>query len=255
MQKIFDAHFHVIDPKFPLTENNGFLPDPYTAEQYRKECQDFPLEFVGGTVVSGSFQGYDQSYFGAALSALGTDYVGVTQLPVSTTDEEILKLNKLGIRGIRFNLYRGLDTPLTDIELLAKRVYNLVGWGTEFYINLNTADDELRQLILKLPKTSIDHLGMTVVPIDDLYRFITHDVRIRVSGFGRIAYERDQVKTMLPLLYQKNPHSLMFGTDLPATRAKYRFSMDDIYLIREALSNDSEAIDDILYRNAQNWYL
>jgi len=25
--KIFDAHFHLIDPQFPIIENQGFLPD------------------------------------------------------------------------------------------------------------------------------------------------------------------------------------------------------------------------------------
>src|SRR5436190_1640341 len=31
----FDAHFHVIDSRFPLFENNGFLPEEFTVEQYR----------------------------------------------------------------------------------------------------------------------------------------------------------------------------------------------------------------------------
>jgi predicted TIM-barrel fold metal-dependent hydrolase len=217
MQKIFDAHFHIIDPEFPLKENNGFLPDPYTIEQYHEECQSFPLEFVGGAVVSGSFQGYDQSYFDTALSGLGSGYVGITQLPVSATDTEILELNKIGIKGIRFNLYRGLNTSLEDIKLLANRVYELAGWGTEFYLNLKEADSDLKNLIFRLPKTSIDHMGMTIVPVSELCRFLAQDVRIRVSGFGRIGYDRFQVEKLLPTLYQENPHGLMFGTDLPAT--------------------------------------
>ena len=26
---IFDAHFHVIDPRFPLQPNQGFVPEPF----------------------------------------------------------------------------------------------------------------------------------------------------------------------------------------------------------------------------------
>lgn len=31
---IFDAHLHVIDPRFPLVPNGGYLPEPFTAEDY-----------------------------------------------------------------------------------------------------------------------------------------------------------------------------------------------------------------------------
>jgi hypothetical protein len=27
---IFDAHFHIIDPRFPLVANQRFLPEPFT---------------------------------------------------------------------------------------------------------------------------------------------------------------------------------------------------------------------------------
>ena len=37
MYKIFDSHFHIIDPNYPLDKNNGFLPDPYAAQQYLAE--------------------------------------------------------------------------------------------------------------------------------------------------------------------------------------------------------------------------
>ena len=36
---------------------------------------------MGGAVVSGSFQGFDQSYLLDALDQLGPSFVGVTQLP------------------------------------------------------------------------------------------------------------------------------------------------------------------------------
>ncbi|GAA1628288.1 amidohydrolase family protein [Brevibacterium sanguinis] len=33
-QRVFDAHFHIIDPAHPLVENNGYLPDPFTVADY-----------------------------------------------------------------------------------------------------------------------------------------------------------------------------------------------------------------------------
>ncbi len=35
--KIFDSHFHIIDPKYPLFENNGYLPPKFTIENYLAE--------------------------------------------------------------------------------------------------------------------------------------------------------------------------------------------------------------------------
>lgn len=29
---VFDAHLHIVDPLFPLVENNGYLPDPFTVD-------------------------------------------------------------------------------------------------------------------------------------------------------------------------------------------------------------------------------
>ena len=46
----------------------------------------------------------DQSYIIAALKELGPSYVGVTQLPATVSDDEVLSLNDVGVRGVRFNL-------------------------------------------------------------------------------------------------------------------------------------------------------
>ena len=55
---LFDTHLHIIDPAHPLVENNGYLRDALVA-----------------------------------LNQGGRRFVGVTQIPVSTTDEEILDLD------------------------------------------------------------------------------------------------------------------------------------------------------------------
>ncbi|MFE3701631.1 hypothetical protein ACFXO7_27605, partial [Nocardia tengchongensis] len=60
---MFDAHLHIFDPRFPLVENEGYLPDPYTIADYRKRMSRFDID--GGAVVSGSFQGTEQSYLQA----------------------------------------------------------------------------------------------------------------------------------------------------------------------------------------------
>jgi predicted TIM-barrel fold metal-dependent hydrolase len=48
--RVFDAHLHVIDPRFPLIPNQGYLPDPFTVEDYLEKTS--ALDVRGGAVVS-----------------------------------------------------------------------------------------------------------------------------------------------------------------------------------------------------------
>ena len=253
MQKIFDSHFHIIDPGYPLFENQGFLPDFFTVEEYQSKVSDFGIELVGGVVVSGSFQGFDCSYFQGALDKLGATFVGVTQLNPYTKDEEILRLDRLGIKGIRFNLFRGLSASVQDMRELAHRVYCLCGWKTELYVDASKIDEQLATFIFELPKVSIDHLGMRKCQIERLEQFVSGGIPIRVTGFGRVDYSRDEVQDLLIALYKANPQALIFGTDMPSTRAKYPFSLEDLTLIKESLGE--EKAQDVLYKNGVAWYL
>lgn len=56
--RIFDAHFHIID--FPIKENHGYTPPNFIVEDYQNETTEFNV--LGGAIVSGSFQGFDQEY-------------------------------------------------------------------------------------------------------------------------------------------------------------------------------------------------
>lgn len=97
-RRLFDAHFHVVDPAHPLVENNGFLPDPFTVADYRARVRD--LNVCGGAVVSGSFQAFDQGYLLDELSLFDDSFAGVTQLPADTPDEGVLARRAGGRRRV-----------------------------------------------------------------------------------------------------------------------------------------------------------
>jgi predicted TIM-barrel fold metal-dependent hydrolase len=78
LPRLFDAHFHIIDPLFPLFPNAGFLPAAYRTTNYLAETE--ALNIRGGAVVSSSFHRYDQDYLRKALGELGPGFFGVTQL-------------------------------------------------------------------------------------------------------------------------------------------------------------------------------
>ena len=235
MQKreLFDAHLHVIDPRFPLVPNRGYLPDPFTAEDYLERSA--PLGVVGGALVSGSFQAFDQTYLLDALSTLGPSFVGVTQLPVSVfSDEEVLRLHAAGVRAVRFNLYRGGSERLEGMERLARRVYELSGWHAEFYADSKDLAD-LESRLAALPGLVLDHLGLTREGYPALLRLVERGAKVKATGFGRLDFDPVEAMREISAAY---PEALLFGTDLRSTRAERPFRDDDVEAIAEAVGED-----------------
>ncbi|MFF2879526.1 amidohydrolase family protein [Gottfriedia sp. NPDC057991] len=243
--RIFDAHFHIINFNFPIIENQGYLPPNYVVKDYQNETTD--LNVLGG-IVSGSFQGFHQEYLLNALKQMGTTFCGVTQLPFTVTNEEIINLNEKGVKALRFNIKRGGSEDLSKLDYFARRVYDLVGWHSELYIDAKELP-EITSIIEKLPAISIDHLGLSEEGLPHLLKLIDKGIHVKATGFGRVELN---VEKTLRSIYETNPDALMFGTDLPSTRAKRPFEYTDIELIQQLF--DEQATDKILYTNALKWY-
>jgi predicted TIM-barrel fold metal-dependent hydrolase len=244
--RVFDAHLHIIDPRYPLQANNGYLPPAFTVEDYRNRVAG--LGIAGGAVVSGSFQGFDQNYLSDALTALGPTFVGVTQIPAETTDDEIRRLDSMGVRAVRLNVRRGGSADVSDLDRLARRVYDLVGWHAEIYIDSRELGP-LLQPLSRLPAVSIDHLGLSAKGFPDLLRLVESGAYVKATGFGRI--DLDPADAMNRVL-EVNPHALVFGTDLPSTRAPRPFLDSDLTTLADVI--DSRHVDDVLWDNAATLY-
>ena len=198
----FDSHFHIIDDSFPLVANQGYLPPTFSVRDYVDATTKFTkTKLSGGAIVSGSFQLYDQSYLVDALEKLNNDsvgiFVGVTQILSTTTDETILSLHSKGVRAIRFNVTRGVSLPVSEIEVLANRVYSLVGWHSEFYIDaaLLESDLEFKEMLLRLPRAVIDHIGLSKIGFPQLLFLYSssENLFVKATGFGRLlGYETDE---------------------------------------------------------------
>lgn len=243
--KIFDGHMHIIDKRFPVVPNNGFSPDEFTVEQYKESTNTFKL--IGGTVVSGSFQAFDQDYLLDALKKLGPSFVGVTQLPVSVSDQQIIKLNEAGIRAVRFNVKRGGSEEFKHLEEMAERIYDLAKWHVELYINSSVLGT-IRNKLTNLPAVSIDHLGLSKAGLPTLLKLVEKGIKVKATGFGRVDFNIQQA---LKDIFKANPESLIFGTDHPSTRAPRPYSDDDILIIMDTLGEDSNKV---FYENAINFY-
>jgi predicted TIM-barrel fold metal-dependent hydrolase len=230
--KVFDSHFHIIDRRFPLVPNQGYLPDNYSVKDYLESTKDYDI--AGGAIVSGSFQAFDQTYLLSALEELGPNFVGVTQLPISVTDDELIILDQSGVRAIRFNLKRGGSEGIENLERFAKRVYETVGWHIELYVDSKDLAD-LHQTLSALPSVCIDHLGLSGEGLPNLLLLVEEGVKVKATGFGRVDFD---VKSAIRKIVEINPDALVFGTDLPSTRAPRPYSDKDYLLVVDTFGEE-----------------
>ena len=228
-RRLFDSHCHIIDHRFPIVPNQGYTPPNFPLEDYLAQVK--PLGVIAGAVVSGSFQANDQTYLMDILPKLGTGWVGVTQIPNDYPDAEIVKLNAIGIRAVRFNVFRGRIDSVDEIAALSKRAHAVAGWHSEIYADAAALKPHVDKLT-KLPQFSIDHLGMTEEGLPVLLDLVAAGWKVKATGFGRVKMD---VPKVLEAVAKKSPDALVFGTDIPSTRAQRPFLASDIDLIEKVI--------------------
>ena len=228
-RKLFDSHCHIIDHRFPIVANHGYKPPDFPLEAYLAETR--PLGVVAGAVVSGSFQADDQTWLMDVLPKLGAGWAGVTQLANDCPDAEISRLDGIGVRAVRFNLFRGRLDSVDDIVAMATRVHAVAGWHAEIYADAAALRPHVERLS-KLPQLSIDHLGMTEAGLPVLLDLVASGCKVKATGFGRVKLD---LPATLEAIAKKSPDALLFGTDIPSTRAERPFQPADIDLVEKVL--------------------
>jgi hypothetical protein len=244
--QIFDAHCHIIDKRYPIIENQGYTPPSFTLADYREQTE--PLGISSGAIVSGSFHGNDQSYLRALLPQMGPRWVGITQVPQNVSDAEIASLASIRVRGLRFNIFRGRIDSVDDIVALANRAYSVGQWHAEIYADAAALRPHIAKLS-KLPQIVIDHMGMTEQGLPAILDLVDAGAKIKVTGFGRVNMN---VAKALEIISARNQNALIFGTDLPSTRAKRPFEPTDIQLVRNVLG--ATVSEKVLWSNAVGLY-
>jgi predicted TIM-barrel fold metal-dependent hydrolase len=231
-RRLFDSHCHIIDYRFPIVANQGYIPPEFLLDAYLAQARS--LGVVAGAVVSGSFQGNDQTYLMDLLPRLGAGWAGVTQIPGDYPDAEIARLGALGVRAVRFNLFRGRIESVDDIVALARRCHSVAGWHSEIYADAAALAPHVARLA-SLPQLCIDHLGMTEAGLPVLLDLIAAGCKVKATGFGRVQLD---IAGTLGKIARASPDALVFGTDIPSTRAKRPFMPADIDLVETVLGPD-----------------
>ena len=75
-------------------------------------------------------------------------------------------------------------------------------------------------------------LGMTQAGVPVLLDLVAAGCKVKATGFGRVKLD---VPATLEAVARKSPDALVFGTDLPSTRAARPFQPVDIDLVEKVL--------------------
>jgi predicted TIM-barrel fold metal-dependent hydrolase len=148
---IIDAHAHV------FRQVHGHRT-PRSAQEYLAQMDGSGVQ--GGVLVQPSFLGTDHSEIIEAHAFAPDRFRAVGVADESFTRDDMLRLHASGVRGLRFNFFKGSKVDLTAPAW--RRVIELVepqGW----HLELNIPDPGWPQIMaqvagLTIPMT-IDHLG------------------------------------------------------------------------------------------------
>ena len=161
-----DTHMHFYNAKYPTAATALSTPPDAWVDDYKKIQQRLGLERV--VVVQPTTYGTDNSAQLEAMAAFGDNARGVMVADTATTDEELERLTKLGVRGVRFHMLPGGAVPWDILEEMAARVFDF-GWHVQLQTN-GREFPERAEMIKRLPGTLvIDHVGrfMGPVSVDD----------------------------------------------------------------------------------------
>lgn len=239
-QDACDCHFHIFGPRdrYPYQSNRSFTPPEALVEDYRRLQAQLGLS--RSVVVQPSVYGMDNRCTEEAVRVLGAYARGVAVLPGDVSEDEVGRLDRIGFRGVRFNvLYKG-GTPMDALEPMADRL-KAFGWHIQLLIDVRSLPDLAPRLrALRVPVV-IDHMGYTSVSIGlDHPAFAVMDgllkdgrTWVKLSGAYSVTAEGPPYGDVGPLarrLLAVAPDRCVWGTDWPHPAVKGPMP-DDVALL------------------------
>jgi D-galactarolactone isomerase len=157
-----DTHMHIYDKRYPLAPTAKIVHGDALVPEYMAMRKRLGIERT--VIVQPTAYGTDNRCTLDAMAAIGPSARGVAVVDQAVTDEELDRLTKLGIRGIRFFMLPGGALPWEILDTMAARVGNF-GWHVQLQLDGRTLPE--REAVLKrLPGTLvIDHVGKFLEPV------------------------------------------------------------------------------------------
>lgn len=236
-----DSHCHVFGPSevFPFASERKYTPCDAPKEALFS-LRDF-LGFERNVIVQATCHGKDNSALVDALTASGERARGIAIVDPGVDESELERLQKAGVRGVRFNFVRRLanavppEHHLAIVEKVAGR-----GWHVVVYFesrDLNRVAPLLSQIRLPIV---IDHLGRPDIAAgvegSDFSRLVemldqNDAIWIKVSGAERLSLLGPPYDDVIPFartLVERFPDRVLWGTDWPHPNMKSHVPDDGV---------------------------
>ena len=222
-----DTHCHVFGPAdvFPYSPQSKLQPGDAPKETL------FALHDMIGiekcVIVQSGVHGFDNRAMLDAMNARKGDYLGVALLPVTVEDDEIRRLDDLGVRGIRFN-YMAHLVPGASVDELLRLADRLArfDWHLQIHMESSLIEGMADGLAKSSVPVVIDHmgrvdasLGLDQAPFNALLRLMENDhLLVKVSGCERASRQDAPYGDAVPFartLVERFPDRVLWGTDWP----------------------------------------
>ncbi len=219
-----DCHMHFYNSRYPVAPSATLRPPDATPADYR--LLQNRIGTTRNVIVQPSTYGTDNSCTLDAMAQIGPTTRAVAVVDTTVSDQELKRLDGLGVRGIRFNLVQAGATSIEMVEPLSKRVNNL-GWHVQIHM-LGGQIVQIEDLLQRLPSRIVfDHLGRITQPagtIHPAFRVIRKlidkgNTWVKLSGayqdskIGPPTYS--DVSELAQAYVQVAPERMLWATDWP----------------------------------------
>ena len=233
-----DAHCHVFGPppRFPYAPNRRYTPEDAPKEALAALHAN--LGIARAVIVQASCHGTDNA---AMLDCIASDpkrYRGVAIVDGSFTDADYDKLDRGGVRGVRFNFVKHLGGA-PDMAVFNRVLDSIKGCGWHVVLHLDAPDIvPLSDMIARLPLPFvIDHMGRVpgkggldqpgLKALIALSRL--ENCWIKVCGAERISFPPyAEAVPIAHALVEAAPERVLWGTDFPHPNATHEADEADL---------------------------
>jgi predicted TIM-barrel fold metal-dependent hydrolase len=259
-----DCHMHIYDSRFSVAPTATLRPPDAHPSDYRLLQKRIGTK--RNVIVQPSTYGTDNSCTLDALEQMVPTARAVAVVDTTVSDQELKRMDGLGVRGIRFNLVQAGATSIEMVEPLSKRVNDL-GWHVQIHM-LGGQIVQIEDLLQRLPSRIVfDHLGRIPQPagtVHPAFRVIRKlldkgNTWVKLSG----AYQDSKVgpptyadvNELAQAYVQAAPERMLWGTDWPHPTQK-SVKPDDAALLDLLLAwtPDQSTRRQILVENPEELY-
>jgi len=158
-----DTHLHFYDARYVPARTALLHPLDATPDDYRELQRQLGLERL--VVVQPTTYGLDNTCQLDAMAVFGDAARGVMVVDRTTTDDELDRLTRLGIRGARFHMLPGGAVPWAMLDDVAARIAPF-GWHIQLQLNGRELAGRCEQLLGLPVDIVVDHIGRFMPPVD-----------------------------------------------------------------------------------------